>query len=196
VFTQLSMKRGLTEYGEAGVQAVLKELLQLHDRGVLEPKQAQQLTREEKQAALQYLMFLKKKRNGIIKGRGCADGRKQRAYTTKEEASSPTVAIEAVMLSCVIDAKEHRDVATVDLPGAFMQADMDEVVHMRMEGKMAELLVRINPQLYRKYVVIEGTKKVLYVELRKALYGTLKAALLFWRLLTAQLVVWGFKPNP
>jgi hypothetical protein len=196
VFTQLSMKRGLTEFGDAGVQAVLKELLQLHDRGVIEPKSAHVLSREEKRAALQYLMFLKKKRNGMIKGRGCADGRKQRAYTTKEEASSPTVAIEAVLLSCVIDADERRDVATVDLPGAFMQADMDEVVHMRMEGKIAELLVRINCQLYRKYITIEGKKKVLYVELRKALYGTLKAALLFWQLLSAQLTVWGFTPNP
>ena len=196
VFTQLSMRRGLAEYGDAGVQAVLKGLLQLHDRRVLEPKQAHQLTREEKRTALQYLMFLKKKRNGIIKGRDCADGQKQRAYTTKEEASSPTVAIKAVMLSCIIVAKEHRDVATVDLPGVFMQADVDEVVHMRMEGKMAELLVRINPQLYRKYIVIEGNKNVLYVELRKALYGTLKAALLLWRLLTARLVVWDFKPNP
>ena len=141
-------------------------------------------------------MFHKKKRNGIIKGRGCADGRKQQAYTIKEEVSSPTVAIEAVMLSFVIDTKKHRDVATVDLPGAFMQADMDEVVHMRTEGTMAELLICIHPQLYCKYVVVEGTKKVLYIELCKALYGTLKAVLLFWRLLTAQLLVWGFTPNP
>lgn len=78
-------------------------------------------------------MFLKKKRSGRIKGRGCADGRKQRAYTNKEDASSPTVAIEALMLSCVIDAKEGRDVATVDIPGAFMQADMDDLVHMRLD---------------------------------------------------------------
>jgi hypothetical protein len=61
----------------------------------------------DRRDALQYLMFLKKKRNGIIKGRGCADGRKQRAYTAKEDASLPTVAIESVMLSCVIDAMER-----------------------------------------------------------------------------------------
>ena len=85
-------------------------------------------------------MFLKKKRDGIIKGRGCADGRKQREYTSREDASSPTVAIESLLLSCVINAKEARDVATADIPGAFMQADMDDVVHMKLEGTMAELL--------------------------------------------------------
>jgi hypothetical protein len=70
-------------------------------------------------------MFLKQKRCGKIKARGCADGQKQRAYTMKEEASAPTVAIESLLLTCVIDATEERDVATVDIPGAFMQADMD-----------------------------------------------------------------------
>jgi hypothetical protein len=145
VMTQHSMKRGLTEFGDAGVEAVFKELQQLHDRKVLEPKNANHLTDDERHAALQYLMFLKKKRNGTIKGRGCADRRKQRAHTSKEEASSPTVAIEAVMLSCVTDAMERRDVATVDIPGAFMQADMEQdTVHMKLEGKMAELLVRID----------------------------------------------------
>jgi hypothetical protein len=34
------------------------------------------------------------------------------------------------MISCIIDAKENRDVATLDIPGAFMQVDMDEIVHM------------------------------------------------------------------
>jgi hypothetical protein len=100
------------------------------------------------------------------------------------------------MLSSVIDAKENRDVATVDIPGAFMQADMDDVVHMKLEGTMAELLVRIDPKMYRKHVQMENGKQVLYVELKKALYGTLKASLLFWKKLTAELNKLGFEVNP
>jgi hypothetical protein len=61
---------------------------------------------------------------------------------------------------------------------------------------MAELLVRIDPKLYQKYVRDEGGKQVLYLELRKALYGTLMAALLFWRLLTSKLTEWRFVVNP
>ena len=194
--TQHNVRQGLKLFGEAGIDAVMKELVQLHERGVLEPKSAKDLDVEQRKDALQYLMFLKQKRNGTIKGRGCADGRKQRAYTTKEEASSPTVAIESVMLSCVIDAKEGRDVATVDIPGAFMQAEMEDLVHMKLEGKMAELMVRIDPKLYRQYVQVEKGRQVLYVELKKALYGTLKAALLFWRRLSSQLETWGFEINP
>jgi Reverse transcriptase (RNA-dependent DNA polymerase) len=190
------MKQGIKLFGQDGVDAVQAELSQLQDRSVLNPKDPNQLTRAQKKAALEYLMFLKKKRCGRIKGRGCANGRKQREYTSKEDASSPTVSIEALMLSCVIDATEKRDVATVDIPGAFMQADMDELVHMRLEGTMAELLVKLDPKLYRKYVQTINGKSVLYVELKKALYGTMRAALLFWRLLTSKLVAMGFKINP
>jgi hypothetical protein len=109
--------------------------------------------------------------------------RKQRETTKKEDASAPTVSIEAVMLSAVIDVMEGRDVATVDIPGAFMQANIDEVVHVKFEGEMAEMLVKLDPQLCRKYVKDENGKTVLYVELLKAPCGTLKAALLFWKLL-------------
>jgi hypothetical protein len=50
------------------------------------------------------------------------------------------------MLSATIDALEGRDVATVDIPGAFMQADIDEVVHVKFEGEMAEMLVKLDPR--------------------------------------------------
>ena len=128
VLSQYTMKKGIQKFGTAGVDAVLRELKQLHDRKVMIPKTGSSMSREEKRASLRYLMFLKKKRCGRIKGRGCADGRKQREHTPKEDASSPTVAIESLMLSCAIDAMEGQDVATVDIPGAFMQADMDKLV--------------------------------------------------------------------
>ena len=53
-----------------------------------------------------------------MKGRGCADGRPQRDYITKEESSSPTVSLYALMGSCVMDALDDRKVITVDIPGA------------------------------------------------------------------------------
>jgi hypothetical protein len=100
------------------------------------------------------------------------------------------------MFSCIIDAKEGWDVATADIPGAFMQTNLDKTVHMRLDGAMAELLVKIDPKLYRKYLVQAGKKKVIYVELQKALYGTLDASLLFWRKLSKTLEDWGYERNP
>ena len=86
-----------------------------------------------------------------MRARACADGRPQRDYMTKEENSTPTVSVETLMLSCVIDDMERRDVAIVDIPGAVMQAKMNDVVHLKMEGRLTELLAKVDPKLYRNF---------------------------------------------
>jgi hypothetical protein len=60
-----------------------------------------------------------------------------------------------------------------------MQSDMKGKVVMKLEGVMAEVIVKIDPKLYTKYIAKENGKDVIYVILQKALYGTLQAALLF-----------------
>jgi len=196
IHSQHNIHQGLKIFGKAGENAITTELKQLHSRQVLEPKHGQSLTQKEKDDALPYLMFLKEKQTGQIKGRGCADGRRQRLYMQKEDTSSPTVAIESLLISATLDALEQQDVATVDIPGAFMQADMVGIVHMKLEGKIADLLAELEPDLYRKYMIKMNGKSVLYVKLRKALYGTLQAAMLFWQDLTKTLTDWGFVTNP
>ena len=61
---------------------------------------------------------------------------------------------------------------------------------------MAELLTKLDPKLYRKYMTNKRGRTVLYVELKKSLYGTLQAELLFWRNLVSSLHDWGFDINP
>ena len=85
---------------------------------------------------------------------------------------------------------------TVDIPGAFMQGDQDETVHMKLEGTLAELLARCDPTKYQPYLATEHGKTVLFVELVKALYGTIRAALIFWHKFTKQITKWGFTVNP
>ena len=88
--------------------------------------------------------FLKAQAHRKIKGRGCADGRKQRRYITKEESTAPTVATEAVFLTAVIDAWENREVAVMDVPSAFMQAEMEDQAHVRFHGEMVDKLLEID----------------------------------------------------
>ena len=83
------------------------------------------LTWDIRKQASGYLMFLKRNRSGKMKGRGCADGRPQREYVTKEESSSPTVSLYALMGSCLMDAIDGRKVITVDIPGVFLQGETE-----------------------------------------------------------------------
>ena len=151
---QYGFSKGLKVFGEEGRKAAIKELDEnLIGRNVVRMLPKKEVTKEVWKKSLAYLMFLKRKRCGKIKARGCADGRPQREYITKEESSSPTVSIYALFASCVIDAIESRAVITCDIPGAFLQADYPEGedCYIRFEGTMVKLICDIRPE-YKKYV--------------------------------------------
>jgi hypothetical protein len=100
-------------------------------------------------------MFLKQKRDGKIKGITVAGGNKQWDYISKEDASSPTVATESVLLSCIIDAEEERDVAVVDIPNAFVQTRVEnekDMAFIKIQGILVDILVEIAPDVYKSYV--------------------------------------------
>lgn len=196
VMTQYGVRKGLKIFGERGDEAVRAEMKQLHMREVMNPLSGAALTRSIRSAALNYLMFLKQKRDGTIKGRGCADGRKQRGKVAKIEASSPTVSTEALFLVIIIAAREQRDIASVDVPGAFLQTYLKgEQMYIKFEGRMAELLAMIDPKLYRKHIIVENGKPIMYAVLRKALYGMLQSALQFWQQISTDLIENGYVIN-
>ena len=91
-------------------------------------------------------MFLKRKRTGKVKARGCADGRPQREYIGKEESSSPTVSIYALIAMCAINSIENKHVVTCDIPGAFLQAKWpkDKPTYLRFDGIMVDMLCEID----------------------------------------------------
>ena len=104
-----------------------------------------------------------------MKGRTCADGWSQRSKCTKEETTSPTVSTDALMISLMIDAKERRHVATADVGGAYLHADMEDFVLLKLVREAVDIMCQVNPK-YENCVVIENGKKVLYLQLLKALY--------------------------
>ena len=85
---------------------------------------------------------------------------------------------------------------TIDIPGAFFHANNDDYVIMKMNGLLAELMVKTDPKIYPKYVTIEKGRWVLYLRLQKALYGMMKNTLLFYTKLVKKLKEMGFEINP
>ena len=60
-------------------------------------------------------------------------------------------------------------------------------------SKLAELLVKVDPKLYRKYVIkSKQGVPMLYVKLTKALYGMLRSAMLFYKNIRSHLEEIGF----
>ena len=54
---------------------------------------------------------------------------------------------------------------------------MDQFTLMKIVGEAVDIMVEVNHE-YAKFVVIEKDKRVLYLQLNKALHGCVKSALL------------------
>jgi hypothetical protein len=65
--------------------------MQLHSKDTFKPQSIHDLISDQKKGALEWLMFLKEKRDRTIKGRTCADGRTQRETAEPGAATSPNV---------------------------------------------------------------------------------------------------------
>ncbi len=124
VTKQMGWREGLKMFQEQGEIALEKDLKQINDMDEFQPKYWFDFTEEERALALKCLMYLKKKRDGMIKGCGCANKRPQMLNTAKAESSSPMASLAGLIMAYVIDAYERHDVATLDIPGAFLQTRM------------------------------------------------------------------------
>ena len=101
---------------------------------------------------------------------------------------------ESIFMTGVIDAKEKRKMALLGTANTFLHADNDETISMLLRGKLAKMMVRLDPVMYQEYVIY-SIKRVLmlYVRLSRAFYGMSRAALLFYKRLRSTLEKWGLK---
>ena len=121
---------------------------------------------------------------------------------TQEDTTSPTVMAKGIFITGVIDAKEERDNMSADIPNAFIQTtiprdkDPHKRIIMKITGKLVDLLVQKAPEVNAKCVVYKNGKKVLYVEVLRALYGMLVSAMLWYNKFRSNLEGVGFIFNP
>ena len=89
---------------------------------------------------------------------------------------------------------------SADVPNAFIQAELDrtnnEKIIMKITGVLVDILVKMAPDKYQGNVVLEHGKKVIYVEILRAIYGMLESALVWYRKFQADLEEAGFVFNP
>ena len=202
IFNQLTAKAGIKKYGRMAELKLIAEFKQLLEYDVFHGRKANSLTPQEKKRAANMINLIEEKvnrghtqDNPIIKGRSCYNGRIQRGLYSKEETASPTISQDALFLTCLIDVAEERDVAITDIKGAYLNAKMKDTVYMKITGPKIDLFIELDPTL-EEFVTMEKGKRVLYVQLNKALYGCVQSALLWYELYSTTLVDMGFTINP
>ena len=194
---QYSINAGVKKYGAEGKESAVKEINNLLKNECFGETDYDKLTQEQKDRALPILMFMILKRNGEIKTRGVANGSVQRLYTNKDDVTSPTPDYHSFKYVCAVAALEKRDVATIDLPGFFLQTEQEgEQILLKLTGSVAVLLAEMDPGKWKKHMRKENGRYVIYVVCNKAIYGTMNAALLAYKKLAKLLKDWGFVMNP
>ena len=156
---------------------------------VVGPVDPKTLTPLETRSALEAVNLIKEKRDRQIKGKTCANSSQQRKYLKEENnIASPTVALESLLTSLVIDVFEGRDVGTFDVPGAYLHAEMpkDKRVLMVLQGEFVDIMCSVNAD-YKKYVKIINGKKVLYLHMLRAIYGCIESVFLWYKLFSLTL---------
>ncbi len=160
-----------------------------------------ELTQAQKEHILKSHIFVEEKQDGKIKATMVVGGSKQQDM--KKDVSSPMVSVsdEAVMLTCVIAALKDWDIAVINIPNAFVQTVIEDEEHhvvVCIRGPSVDILVSIAPDVYDPYMLTNkaGQKVLLLlVQCLNAVYGTMVAALLYYKKFVMSLMKQGYKIN-
>ena len=197
----MTVSQGIEKHGDKAVDATLKECQQLVDTDSIDPVHLKDLTDDEISAIIPSKFFLREKffADGNfekLKGRIVGGGHKQ-DRTKFGDLYSPTVSTTSLFLHLPIVHMQYGDqleVATVDVPGAYLRELPPEGVRqaMRINKTLSAMFVKLVPE-WEQYLDQKGC---LVVVLKKALYGCVFSARQWYLLVVEQLTALGYTANP
>ena len=199
----MTVKRAIETHGTKASESVKAELKQMIDKKVWHPVNIGDLSHDVRKNIIRSSMFLKEKFDSTgkfekLKARLVANGNMQDKTIYSDDMSSPTSALSSVFSIAAIAAHENRTVKTLDINGAYLNADMHKTgidVYMRLDGKMVDILCELD-SAYLPYVVKSDKGNYIVVNLDRALYGCVESAKLWYEDLKGTLEKAGFTMNP
>jgi len=197
--TQMATKKAIRAYGSAMVDAsLLEEIRGMVIRKVWSGVHVKSLSPEERRRVIRSSVFFKLKyKDGAIdrlKARLVAGGDQQdkTIYDESIDISSPTVSTTSVFSIVATAAAKKHHIMTFDIGQAYLNADIKEVVLVRLDPISAQILCQIDAQ-YSQYVLKDNS---MIVKLNKALYGCVESARLWYEHLKSVMFRIGYLINP
>ena len=196
VYAVMNIKEASEKYGNDPVQqAGRKELQNCLDKQVWEGV----LPDARHPTTIPSKLFLTPKHTPegtfkLLKGRIVGGGHRQDTSVFKDsEISSPTVSLTSVMIAAAMAANEGTHVMTRDHTAAYLNAEMKgPPVYMLLNVEVSDMLCELAPD-YKRFKRNDGK---ITVHLRKALYGCVQSAVLWYEELRGTLRDLGFLENP
>ena len=186
----LSVKNAEKMDLKATKKAIVKEITSLNSQGTFEYVHVKDLTSKDRRSIIPSVLFMKSKGEGLMKARLVGGGHRQEPKPY-QETTSPTVSTDSVLSCIAIATERNMEMSTGDVETAYLKADNYDNQLMRIGPKETIYFIEAYPEL-RKYVDNKGT---LIVRIKKALYGLLQSARLWYLHLSASLMKLGYTPT-
>ena len=196
--TQMSFKKGYAKHGDIAREAMFKELKGIDDRGVWTPVDYYSLSTRQKQKIVMGLSIIAEKYklneedllDLVLKGRLCADGRREDISMFMEgDLAAPTAKTLSVFAMLAAAGAKELKMMTFDINQAFLNADIENEIYVKLDASQTEILCEIRPE-YTKFL---NKKQEITLRLLKALYGTREAARLWYEHFKEIILSYGYK---
>ena len=162
----LSIKKGKEMHGQKIIYTLLTEYSKLDEKDIFDPQRVENLSCLAKIKASHLITMLKEKRCGKFKTKARTNGRKQLRYISKEEVTPPTIQLETIIMSLLIDVREECALVTVDDVGEYFLVIIEDYVLLKLTEDTVVLMCQINPK-YLPFVTQKGGKLGLHMYLKK-----------------------------
>ena len=183
----LSVKNAEKIDPDATREAIVKEISSLMSQGTFEFMDQKRLTTKERLSIIPSMLFMKQKSTGVMKARVVGGGHMQipKPY---QETTSPTVSTDSLFACLAIATERNMEVSTGDVETAFLKADNYDDQLMRIGPRESQYFIKAFP-LLKKHLDHRGT---LVVRIKKALYGLVQSARLWYLHLASSLKGLGY----
>ena len=196
----MTMAEGLEQNPVMAKEGIYDEVRTILEFKTWEYVHAKDLTEKQLEEVISCFMFLKNKfgvDNVIekIKARLVGGGHMQdKIQLDPELISSTTLRTASYNIIVNIAAFEDRDLSVIDIRSAYLQASLPEgvVVFMLIRKDLADIIIELDPSA----IPFLNEKGQLYVRLKKALYGLIQSAKIWYNCLISKLAVIGYYPLP
>ena len=184
----ISIKEGISRFRQAAIESLASELSNTIKYDCWIPKKLSEIQKGSQ--FIPSFCFFKEKftPSGAfdkLKARITSGGHRQdRSLYSISDTSSPTCDPTTVFLLSALAVHENMSVITADIEAAYLNASIRKTIILKLDPTVAAILCKLDT----KYLPYLNADQSLYVQLKKALYGCLESARLWYEHLSSTLL--------
>jgi hypothetical protein len=196
--SHIYVKEARRKHGSLADFSAEEEMREILEREVLQPLSPDQarVVRKGHRVVKSFLFFKEKMTKAgeleRLKARLVAiDNSEESALHPSKNA--PAARLETIMLTLAVAGAEGRRCAALDVGNAYLEAEMgDDEVYVELDPTSAMIAKQLDPSLAQ----YEDSRGIITAKLKKALYGCVQSARLWYEKLKRVLLDLGFEMNP